>query len=372
VKIVIKAKEFHEQHFTDVCNVMHSCGLGFDNHIFHRHFLQNPIANRTNISSCIQGVVLTDGDRVVGFQGAVLRELFFKKNPVLAYEMGVLGIEKDYRLYAPMLTNILFNQKQVIAFLGNTFSLAASRMYKMARFKNGPDSCTQIRFGIILWRMFLPSVISRTRFRKYAKSLLVRSLGLVIDVVCSLFIRLPYVQSMTDSKVLRSIDQNTFCDFWDDYLENNEGLVMSRTPDVLEWLFGEEIALGRNTLIGRFDKEKLVGYIVLRQKKLPNSDSERFVVIDWIAINNDKRVLSDLLRDGREYTLSQGAAVLEILGYPESCQEVISQYFPFKRKIIANSFMYKTVDSSQSEAFREQADKGWFWGAMDADRCVML
>lgn len=367
---MVESIAFKNEHFEEVCRVMHVCGLEFDDAIFHRHFLGNPLMEQNEAQSCLQGIVLVDDDRVVGFQGVVLRELYINTKPIFAYEMGVLGIEKKYRLYAPLLTGMLYAQKQVFAFYGNTSSLAASRMYKIARFKDGPESCARIRYSVNSWGCFLPIAISKTRWKRLSSSCLLPLFGSVIGAIYRIFKRLPPLQSKTNMKVLKRIDQDLFSDFWNHYIENNKGLVASRAPEILEWLFAKEVEKENNCILGRFDRERLVGYIVLRQTKMPNSDAKRFFVADWIAINNDKAILADLLRDGSLFCESQGGVVFEILGYPSSYQGLISRYLPFSRKIAANSFQFKTTDEFEDDFFRDQADSGWFWGAMDADRCV--
>jgi len=170
---------------------------------------------------------------------------------------------------------------------------------------------------------------------------------------------------------MTEIDGQLFSVFWRRYLEKNSGLVSSRDPHILKWLFDQELTCGNDHLIGRFEQEALVGYIVLRKKRMPDGNGVRFFVSDWIALGNDTRILGDLLRDACACVKKQKGAVLEVVGYPDWVQKLIARYLPCRRRIAANTFIYKAGDSFSSDSFCEQANAGWFWGAYDADRSVM-
>ncbi len=367
---MVEAVPFEERHFDGVCQALHNCGLDFDREAFRRHFFGAPEPSCA-AGGVIKGVVLTDGPSVVGFQGLVARELFFGAQPKLAYEMGALGIEKDYRFHVPLMSQLMNGQTDAAAFYGNTVNGLSARMHKALRFKEGPGSCALIRYRVLSWPAFVPNICEKVpRLRRVPRWAAAFG-GWLLGGVMRLLRPLPRLRSTTVSRVLPDIDAPLFSAFWKDYLAFNAGVVSSRSPDVLTWLFGPGLRRGEHLLVGRFDGASLAGYIVLRKNVLPDGKTARYFVADWIARKNDEGVLADLLHDACAAARERGGAVLEILGYPAGVQGLIGAYLPMSRPLGVNTFMYKTHDSGAAAAFAEQADAGWFWGAFEADRCVM-
>lgn len=370
-KSTVEAVPFDPSQFSAVCHCMRTCGLALDECLFRRHFLTSPLSAHSQDALRVCGITLVDGKKVVGFQGLVVREIYRGQERMSAYEMGVLGIDPAYRLYAPLLTRMMRQQADCCAFYGNTSSPQASRMYKAFGFHDGSDSCARICFHVCDWTEFIRVVVSKSVKLKWMPSWLIPIVGAMLNAVWRVVKPVPYEKSDTTSRLLSSIEFGLFDNFWKCYLQNNIGLVSSRHPDVLNWLFDEELRQGNNLLIGRFKQNILVGYLVLRRNALQGGASPRYVVADWIALENDPLVLGDLLLDAIRHVQAHGGAVVELIGYPESVQTLIAKYLPLHRKTATNTFIYKTTDSAQMEEFAREAASGWFWGAFDADRCVM-
>ena len=95
------------------------------------------------------------------------------------------------------------------------------------------------------------------------------------------------------------------------------------------------------------------------------------MVADWIAIANDKDVLSDLLRDAVcGLRRIRSAAFLECIGFRMDVQDVIHRHLPFKRKAPNNSTNYKAHIVEMKQALESADRSGWFFGPYDGDRCM--
>lgn len=367
---MVAAIPFEDGHFDGVCEALHRCGLDFDREVFRRHFFGAPRPSCAQ-GPVIKGVVLVDGAHVVGFQGLVAREIFDGLKPRLAYEMGALGIEKDYRFHVPLMSQLMNEQMDAAAFYGNTVNGSSARMHKALRFKEGPDSCAFIRYRVLAWPAFASNICAKIPRLRWVPRWALMVAGGLLGGVMRVLKPLPRTRSATVSRPLAEFDGALFSAFWNKCLAHNSGLTSARSPEVLAWLFEPGLKRGTHVLIGRFDGGRLAGYVVLKRNTLPDGRTVRFFVADWIALDNDEKVLSDLLRDACLEAQRQGGAVLEILGYPEHVQQLISSYLFLGRSVGVNTFMYKTRDAGSLSLFAERANAGWFWGAFDADRCVM-
>jgi hypothetical protein len=95
------------------------------------------------------------------------------------------------------------------------------------------------------------------------------------------------------------------------------------------------------------------------------------MVADWIALENDKDILSDLLRDAvLGLRQIKSAAFLECIGFRMDVQNVIHRHLPFSRRAPNNSTNYKAHTLEMKQALEVADRTGWFFGPYDGDRCM--
>ena len=371
MKSVVAAIPLTERHLDAALALLHACGLSIAPELFRRHFFEAPPCRWPEPDGPLKGLVLADGERVVGFLGLVGRELYCRQEVHPVYEMGALAIAPDYRLYAPLLTRQLDRRQPALAFYSNTANPQAVRMFHAAGFEEGCPTNARICFRICDWRGMLGSVARRHPRAEKLPVWLIGGFGSLLNMGRPVAQRLPPEQGGAVGRRLKNVDPDLFCGFWTRLLETNRGLVSSRHPAVLEWLFGEDLRGGRALLLARFVQERLAGYLVLRRRPLPAPGAFRYMVADWIAENNDCGILGDLLRDACRQASADGAALIELIGYPGQLQPLVARYLPRHRPAAANTFIFKVTGRMPAADFRREADAGWFWGPFDADRCVV-
>lgn len=310
------------------------------------------------------GDVAYEDGRAVVFQAAIPRRGYVRDKPFLGIANALLASKRGTSPVSliELLESAAVPKHGTAVVFSNTAIPVSMKLGRMLGVDGeGCPSCGVVRFAVLRWGDFINFCL-----HGHMPSLLVCLCNWLGCLVRPLFFRRQ--RSKTAGVRLRAFDQKLFDEFWTEYLKQNDGVVLSRTAEELEWMFGEDIATGRNLLFAREDGDHLRGYIVVRAM---NKDRTRWMVADWIALANDRDVLSDLLRDavrGLYHTTS--AAFLECVGFRMDVQDVIHRHLPFSRQAPNNSSSYNAHTHEIKQAL-EMADRsGWFFGPYDGDRCM--
>ncbi len=310
------------------------------------------------------GDIAYENGHPVAFQAAIPRQGYIKNKLFLGIAGGLLAAKRGTSpasVISLMERTVSSRHGSEVVF-GNTAIPISMKLNRMLGVDGvGCPSCGVVRFAVLRWGGFinfclhgrLPAVLVH----------LVNWLGMLMRLFT--FRR---VRSKTVGVRLESFDSKRFDDFWTEYLEGNDGVVLSRTAEELKWMFGDDLVTGRNLLCVRENESRLCGYIVVRAM---NAARTRWMIADCIALGNDKDVLSDLFRDAI-CCLRQipSAAFLECIGFRMDVQGIIHRHLPFSRKAPNNSTNYKAHTLEMQRALANAAHFGWFFGPYDGDRCM--
>ena len=310
------------------------------------------------------GDIAYESGNPVVFQAAIPRQGYVRDKAFLGIAGGLLASKhgaSPVSLIGLMERTNAPRYGSVVVF-GNTAIPVSMKLNRMLGVDGiGCPSCGIVRFAVLRWGGFV-------KFCLHGRlpSLLVHLLNWLGVLTRPLFFR--RWRSKTIGTRLGAIDSKLFDGFWSDYLKKNDGVVLSRTAEELEWMFGEDVDTGRNLLFVRKDGSRLCGYIVARAM---NAERTRWMVADWIALDNDKDILSDLLRDAvLGLRQIKSAAFLECIGFRMDVQNVIHRHLPFSRRAPNNSTNYKAHTPEMKQALEVADRTGWFFGPYDGDRCM--
>ncbi len=325
-----------------------------------RKLLRNPM-----LKTCPDtgDVAYEDGCPVV-FQAAVPRRGYLLDKPFLGIAGGLLASKRGaspVSVFSLMEKTNAPRHGSVVVF-GNTAIPVSMKLNRMLGVDGvGCPSCGVVQFAVLRFGRFL-NFCAHGRLLPF----LVRVIDWLGVLVRPFFFRRE--RSHTVGSRLETFDAKQFDTFWSEYVKKNDGVALSRTAEELDWMFGEDLSSGRNLLFTRQNGDRLCGYIVVRAM---NAERTRWMIADWIALANDKAVLSDLLRDAvRGLRRIRSAAFLECIGFRMDVQEVIHRHLPFKRKAPNNSTNYKAHTPEMKRAFEDANKAGWFFGPYDGDRCM--
>ena len=330
---------------------------------------ENPDLKMGGTGELPTGFVLEEDGQIVGYHDAFPREIYDGQTPYKALYRGSLYIEKNHRSHAnlPMLFYTELKQDWCDLFVVNSANEQGGRANRALRFKPGPESCTGVRLRIFSYsRTLLYGISKSKRFSRAprpVRALICWTLGGIWRVAASLCrSRLPKEKTKLTPRRIDAITDSLFQPFWEELLKTNRGVLTSRRPDVLRWTVNYGLETGRKVILGRFDGEKLRGYIVLRMVTTRDG-VPRVRVNDWIAVDNDEAVLGDLLRDAVEFVRKENKGILlQMTGFPESVQPLIRQYLPVRRAK-PNAFFYKAKNRDLAGRLADS----WFFGPYDGD-----
>lgn len=333
----------------------------------HHRFFLNPDQPEGD-SGFIRGGVLFDGEQAVGFEGSIIRRGYFGQRPLTICVHSLTCIQPEHSAYYADCAMAVLRQPGVDIHLANTANEKAQRIHRGLRWLPGAASNARIACHVVSVAACAAAAVDAAL--PWRRGLCGRVAGFCLkgaDGLLRVMQRLPRDASETVSRRLVQIDEPLFGAFWQRVLEANRGMITSRTPAELEWLFGEGLASGRDVLIGRFDGERLVGYVVVRRCHVRHGALAVGRIVDWVAVGRDRGVLADLLRDACLHARGNGLALVEIMGFPMEVQDIIGRVFRLHRAVKGNPSSFWTRDKELRASIQNDRE-GWFWGAVDGDR----
>lgn len=336
--------------------------------LYHGHecaMLEKYLRNPLREYECSVGDIAYYAGKPVGFQAAILRRLYFRQRPILGVVGGMLAMESGESGGGPVLLMNLLKATMGLRggrliYFANTANVASMKMNRLLGVKGrGPASCEQNRFAVIhplvfAWYLFRRKVLKRKVADSYP---------------CQLeFADFAMERGAFRIKRLCDLDAKKFDSFWKRYLRQNEGLVVSRTPQELEWIFGERLSSGKLVLLTAEAAGEMAGYILLEPSGAGVGIS-RWRILDLIAVRNASDVLAALI-EGAKFFLKRHtpAMVLESFGFGATGLSVLDRKLPHVRKLTNNYFLYKAFDPEIEQAIN--SNNSWFFGPYDGDMCM--
>jgi len=288
------------------------------------------------------GDLAVENGVTISFQAAIARKVVFEGRKIPAMTGGMLSSVPgtDPTIIFEIVEKSTLPRAGSVFYFGNTACKAALRLNKLRGISGvGPDSCAAQRLQPIhwmrfAWYMFLHKVFHRPNLGGKEK----RYQG---------------------GEKFDGLDE-----FWQRYVKNVTGLCSSRTLPELRWAFGED-----KYVILRHGDDKVDGYIVLKSDDTGN----RWAIADWIALNNDEKILEDLLVAAKRFLKRKTHAMLfQTTGFPTFVQPILARHFKYSRPLNSNEFLYRFDDAALKEKVLPLMDtkESWFFGPYDGDACL--
>lgn len=311
-------------------------------------------------------VVYEDGEPV-GFHAAFPRWMVNKDKPFVYISGSTIGVLRTAK--TPFLAIQILKKTQMepragsLLFIGNTINKNRMNLNKILRSKyKGPHQCAEKRIMVVR-PLGLLMYLVRTKVLK-RKSIATSYQRDRRDV-------LSFRKSLGGFEVrsLGAIDTHIFGDFWKAYVLSNKGLAASRTPEELQWMFGDRLGEGNVAVLGLFVGEHMEGYVVVATE-----DGVLWSVKDLIALGNDLKRIDLLLVGLKCYMKDCTSAVqCQITGYPTPVQPTLARHFPIKRALENNQYFIHFQDTAKNGIGLESLDSlgNWLFGAYEGDSAML-
>lgn len=307
------------------------------------------------------GVVAKDGNgEIVGYYGVTPCELIVNGISVLGYQGGAMCVKQGYGMLIFQMLAAVKKQIASTFLIGNTSGAESTALLdRFFKVEHGPQGCALIRYSILNWTSFvLAFSVKKLHFPK----LLAHILGSFVNLPRNLF---KDRHIGTDKTEPKNFADSRFVTFWRRFRETNADLCLSRDPKRLQWIFDAHIESGDCSLTCICDGGEIEGFAVLRYRRWVNS--RRCEILDWCAVDNDRRTLRRLLDRSLREAKRQGACVIEYVG-SSSADDVINAILTRSRHAASNVATWFSSRTDVSNALRHNV--GWFFGPYDGDRCM--
>lgn len=325
------------------------------------HSMQNPMRKYCADAG---DVVYDDDGTPICFQASMLRQVYFGQTEARGSVGGMTCLKVGGPVEAMIEIRAASNKSRGGSVWGfgnslNEHSAAITRKLKTRH--AGPESCSRY-----LWRAIRPIECGLYFVRR---KLLKGSMPKWKSF--STLKSLSWMEELGGMKIKRISQPGQ--DFFDvlmaRYLRTNEGLVCSRTAEEINWIFGDRMRNGEVVVLGAFDAEGPVGYILLRGDLF----AKRWRIHDWFAVGNRADELETLLGSACRFLKSQThAMMLEVEGFPTWVQPMLKKYLPHVREVGFNQFSWGSRDKEFKAKVMPIIDspKSWFFGPYDGDECM--
>lgn len=362
-----------ERHLASLLMLLQDFAPGITESYFRHTVLENPDL-QTFGGRIPPGVVVEElsSGVVHGFSAFFPMEYFLKQERICVTALGMTYVAPAYRDYTTDKYIYILDYPGIDILISNTVNFRSSQLGKAMRFTFGPESCGCQSYAFTGFAGFAVSMVrghfpSLNSFPEFLLRLPFRPIDMVYHRLSSRGGN----QSHTEMSLTSEIDTIRIGDFHKKLVEANQGILRSRRPELLQWVFGEKLRSGKCIMLCRHDFNGwVVGYILLH--KGAGKSSGRLIILDWIALGNQVDVLADLLHDAKNYAAANGFGMLMTLGYPEWIQPTIRQILPHCRPLPNNHFYYKIQNSARRHEFQVYLDQSWLFGMYDGDASLAL
>lgn len=311
-----------------------------------------------------------DGD-VKAIQGYYYQPLYFHQTKFIGGTGAIMGAEAKYgeELLCILDKNNETKTKDQLWF-GNCIS--GKRSAKVNRvvhkMREPPYRSLDLRICASDWSAFLLTILWRLHIRSRSLRFFVykslRPLFWLKHAFSHCFgrkygYRIVYHENFDDAR---------FSDFWQRFLAANDGVISSREPRRLQWLFNDSIKAGKVLLATAEKNEQIDGYVLLREQVGSKNPPRSFDIIDICAVGNETACLKALCGAVSKIAGLNGGIKVFFSGSMPKQEEWLDSFFPFKVKMENAPFMYGTANSEIKESLAQ--NKGWFFGPLDGERCL--
>ena len=319
--------------------------------------------------SCRGHMSVVDGGEVVAVQGYYYQPCYFKQRKILGGTGCVMGANHRYgeELLRVLDRNAETRIKCQLGF-GNV--LANKRSAKVAkvtgRMVEPPYRPYDVRVAVADCSAYPLTVLDRLRVPIGVRNviwMMLRPLSWVLKLVRAVTAR----RSAFEIISIREFSTAQWEDFWQRFLAANTGVISSREPLRMSWLFEASIRAGKVYAMAAVRNGRVEGYAMIREM-VGKGWAKTFEVIDICAVNNDCDCLRALAKAAVcEAGRHRGVKVM-FFGHMPKQEMWLDGVFRIRRQADHAFVLCSSRDAEIKESLLR--NEGWFWGPFDGERCM--
>lgn len=324
----------------------------------------NPYYKEFN-ESVFYGWVLTDGDSIVGFFGYMPRVYYLHGKKITVQVSTNWGIHKQYRRFAYSLCDAMFNGCANDLKITTTAITQTGKIFSMFQSKRYPDNDFEHAYVIPLR---LDKVVKQ-KFESRVRAGFIPAIGFIARCLNPLLPVVLKSRFLRWNNLLEQITIDALPDdfelFWEQCLEQSTGLIASRSPATMKWVYADVKKEDRKRIfLYRNAATKVIeGYAsLILEPVVSYPELKRYKVGDLLFLTDEAKAC--LLKGLISYALEDRADVLEVHLVASVKQTDIPAY-TIQRKTASFPVYFHTTNT-ELEAFL--LEKGsWHFTPYDGD-----
>lgn len=171
-------------------------------------------------------------------------------------------------------------------------------------------------------------------------------------------------------KIVRynKIEIDKFGRFWKRRLADNDGVITSRDPMRLAWLFDDSLAAGTVSILTAEKNGEIEGYALIRRYPREDGFFNRHSLYDICAIKDNEETLKVLVRSICRLAGNDYGSFMMYVGAIHGQDRWLLPYMHRRLKTDYSMIFYGSKDREIMESISQ--GKGWFLGPMDGERSL--
>ena len=322
---------------------------------------ENPALRGANVR---RGWVLEDDNNIVGFVGNIAQAYQFGERRLIAAAAGKLVVMPAFRGSSLLLMLAHAKQQGVELLLNTTAAPHVSKISEFLKFRRIPQAdYNRSYYWVLSPRSFAYSALRKKRWPVVAAPVL--ELGLRVEEFVRRRRQMVGACPLTIRRVTPSSIGVEFDGLWSRKVAEGPRLLGVRDRQTLRWHFRDRGGPKAPFLVSAYDDTCLAGYVAVVHQDAPDVSLSRARVADVFVAGDDPQVIRALVRAACVEARKDGAAMLEVVGFPPHIHSVLHSLKPFERRDQSWPFLFKSPDPVLEKAL--QSETSWYASLYDGD-----
>ena len=354
--------------FEKVYGLCSRSGQGADSlENWNRLWRDNPAITDGGCSPRI-GWVLEHSGIPVGFMGSIPLSYKFRGKKLKAAATCRFAVDPAFRGFGHLLVLSFIRQIDVDLFLNTTATPAAGKIMEALKCSVVP----QPEYGSVLLWVIRARKFANSVFHKMGVQEGIGNAGSMIASVAlrgdmALQRRVPRVQrGFAD---VRESGVHELGKEFDEFVRKLEltstRLMTNRSSQTMRWHFDVPGSKKMARVLTSYSEGNMSGYAVIRHEPNSKWGLKRSVVADLVAVDDNSRVVDQLLSSAYASAKMAGSDILEVMGFPAQIRSALKRHNPYARKYPSCPFYFKAKDRELQEVLKNE--NSWYACPMDGD-----
>ena len=313
------------------------------------------------------GWVLESDEGIHGYLGNLPQSFSIDNTRVVGATCTSYLVQKMWRAHSVKLMRAFFTQPGVQMVYSTTANANSVPLYKLYKAETLADpKVTQSLLWVASDRSFIEFALRRkglTAFLPFGK--------LLAPVLHSLRTLVGYASppAVAFGGAIRQLQASDVGDAFDDLwqtVKEQPGLWLARNKELVQWRYSNPDTLEDMVLLGAFEREILVGYLIAKADRKPNDKVSRVYLLDMVVNPNaSQNAAPCLMHKLCGWAKAQDLPWVEAPRFGGTLGEQLRNCQPHVRQLALTSHYLRVFDKAVQEKL--QNGPAWPCSAVDGD-----